>query len=272
MSKQFTPETTVALGRYPIVDVQDPSRTAVIERYRNDLDQTQYCVLPGFVQPAALAAMVGEANALHPHAYHNRSHRNCYLQREPDPKLPPDHPRNYFFDASYRMIANDLWAEDSLLTGLYHWPPFAAFVAHVVGVEKLYPSADPYQPVNVLCYGEGDRSAWHFDSSNAFTLTLMLQAAESGGEFEIVPDIRSDTDPNVDGLGAVLRGDRTRVITVPREPGALVIFRGCDSVHRVTPVVGSTERLMAVLVYESSPGVIGDPEVNATVYGPRTRT
>ena len=28
---------------------------------------------------------------------------------------------------------------------------------------------------------------------------------------------------------------------------------------------------MAVFVYETEPGVTGDPEVNETVYGPRTR-
>ncbi|MCP4334647.1 MAG: hypothetical protein GY785_18490 [Gammaproteobacteria bacterium] len=50
------------------------------------------------------------------------------------------------------------------------------FIADIVGETILYPSADPYQPVNVLCQGDGDRSAWHFDSDNAFTMTLMLQA------------------------------------------------------------------------------------------------
>ena len=59
------------------------------------------------------------------------------------------------------------------------------------------------------------------------------------------------------------------VVEVPREPGALVIFRGCTSVHRVTEVEGETDRLMAVMVYENELGVTGDPEVNRTVYGPR---
>ena len=60
------------------------------------------------------------------------------------------------------------------------------------------------------------------------------------------------------------------MVTVPREPGALVIFRGCTSVHSVSPVEGDRERLMAVFVYEDRPGVVGDPDVNRTVYGPRT--
>jgi hypothetical protein len=157
------------------------------------------------------------------------------------------------------------------LPRLYNDPATTRFIADIVGAPMLYPSADRYQPVNVLCYAAGDNSAWHFDSSNAFTMTLMLQSAETGGDFEIVPNTRSDDDPMYDELAQVLRGDRRRVVTVPRTPGALVIFRGCNSVHRVTTVAGNQPRLMAVFVYETEPGVVGDPEVNETVYGPRTR-
>ena len=264
------PATTVDLEAYPIADTSDPGYEALVERCRRGLDARQYCVLPGFVRPGALAAMVEEVAGLADQAYANTSHRNCYLQREPDPALPPDHPRNIFFDASYRMIADDLFAETSLLKGLYHYAPVGRLIADIVGAEALYPNEDPYQPVNVLCYGEGDRSAWHFDSTNAFTVTLMLQAAEAGGEFEIAANTRSETDPNIEPLREVLLGDRARVVRVPREPGALVIFRGCNSVHAVSPIEGATRRLMAVFVYETEPGVTGDPEVNETVYGPRT--
>ena len=261
---------TVDLEAYPIADTADPGYGVLVERCRRDLDARQYCVLPGFVRSDALAAMVEEVAGLVGRAYANTSHRNCYLQRAPDPALPEDHPRNIFFDASYRMIANDLFAETSLLKGLYRWAPVGRLIADIVGAEVLYPNEDPYQPVNVLCYGEGDRSAWHFDSTNAFTVTLMLQAAGAGGDFEIAPDTRSEADPDTGPLREVLLGDRARVVRVPREPGALVIFRGCNSVHRVTPVEGPTRRLMAVFVYETEPGVTGDPEVNETVYGPRT--
>jgi hypothetical protein len=140
-------------------------------------------------------------------------------------------------------------------------------VVDIVGAAALYQNEDKYQPVNVNCYGEGDQFAWHFDSWNAFTLTLMLQAAESGGEFEIVPDIRSDEDPRFAEVGSVLRGGSSRVIRVPREPRGMVIFRGCNSMHRVTPVVGSRQRIMSIFVYENEPGIQGDPKVNETVYG-----
>ena len=165
------------------------------------------------------------------------------------------------------MMGAHLLEQDSPLKDLYYWPPMQQFVADIVGEPKLYPSDDPYQPVNVLCQGNGDRSAWHFDSHNAFTMTLMLQAPESGGYFEMAPNTRSDSEPNYSGVTQLLLGEEKKVVKVSRAEGELVIFRGCNSAHRVTPIEGNRLRLMCVMVYETEPGVIGDPVVNETVYG-----
>jgi hypothetical protein len=71
-------------------------------------------------------------------------------------------------------------------------------------------------------------------------------------------------------VGEVLTGERDdTIVSVAREPGALCIFRGCNSLHRVSPVEGSTLRIMGVFVYEAKPGMVGDPEVNETIYGQR---
>ncbi len=263
----FDAGLVVDLRRYPIEGRADPRRAAIVEKLRRDLETQQYCVMPGFITDAALSAVLAEVDRVKASAYRNRSRRNCYLYREGDAALPADHPKNMFFEASYSMIGNHLLPATSSLKGLYNWPAMIAFVADIVGAPALYQNEDKYQPVNVNCYSEGDQSAWHFDSWNAFTLTLMLQAAEAGGEFQIVPNTRTDSDPKFDDLAKVLRGDRSRVVTVPREPRALVIFRGCNSVHRVTPVLGTKQRLMAIFVYENAPGIQGDSKVNETVYG-----
>jgi hypothetical protein len=267
--KSFDLSAVIDTDRYPLLDKADPRRAALMDRLRSELETQQFCVLPNFIRAERLPGMVKEVRQLQDVAYRNRSHRNCYLYRTPDPTLPEDHPKNLFFDASYRMLAYDLFPEDATIKGIYNAQPMIDFVAELVGAPALYPNEDKFQPVNVLCYGNGDQSTWHFDSFNAFTLTLMLQAAEAGGEFEIAPNTRTQTDPKYDEVKKVLRGDRSRIVTVPREPGAFVIFRGCNSVHRVTPVKGDKDRMMAVFVYEESRGIKGDPAVNATIYGPR---
>ncbi len=258
----------IDFSRYPL-DADDPAGIeALVDRCRADLAARQFCSLPGFIRADAIAAIVGQTLPLVARANRADSWRNCYLQREKDLRLPPEHPRNVFNHASYRMLAADLLPADSALKALYYWPPFRRLVAAIVGVEQLFPSEDPLQPVNVICYGDGDQSAWHYDSNNAFTMTLMLQAAEDGGLFEIAPDTRSgENDEDIPYMQAVLAGSREPVQTVSREPGELTIFRGCNSLHRVSPVAGERLRLMAVFVYEEAPGITGDPEVNLTVYG-----
>ncbi len=268
-SQAMRPEDVIDLGRYPIAG-DGPARDALIARLKADLDARQYCVLPDFLRPQAIAKAVAQAKEWRYLAYDNNSRRNCYLQRKADPSLPGDHPRNIMLEASTRMMAYDLLPADSPLKAFYHWEPARRMVAAITGVERLYDNEDPYQPANVLCYERGDQSAWHFDSVNAFTMTLMLQAPEAGGEFEIVPNTRSDDDQNYDYVRSVLKGERPGdAVKVARSPGALCIFRGCNSLHRVSRIEGDAMRIMGVFVYETEPGVIGDREVNETVYGPR---
>ncbi len=253
--------------RYPL-DQDAAATEVIIAEARAQLDRDQYCSLPGFLTPEAVLEGATEAAALMDRANPAESLRNCYLQRQGDPSLPPDHPRNIMQPARYRMIAADLLPETSHLKRLYFWVPFQNMVAEIVGAPKLHPSEDPLQPVNVICYGPGDQSAWHYDSTNAFTMTLMLQGAELGGAFELAPNTRESAGrEDIPYMTEVLTGASDRVRAVSREAGELTIFRGCNSLHRVSPVGGGRTRLMAVFVYEELPGVTGDPEVNLTVYG-----
>ena len=262
------PEDIVNLDLYPILDPANPDRAALVARLKRELDENQYVSLPDFIRPEARERAVQDAIEALPHAHQNSSNRNCYLQRQGGPSLPAAHPRNMMLEARARMLAYDRIPDDCPVKTLYHWEPVRRMVAEIVGTDPLYDNEDPCQPVNLVCYRTGDQSAWHFDSTNAFTMTLMLQASEQGGEFEMVPDTRSDEDQNYDYVRRVLQGECPQdVVSVARSAGALCIFRGCNSVHRVSPAEGKTMRIMGVFVYEREPGVIGDPEVNATIYG-----
>lgn len=52
-----------------------------------------------------------------------------------------------------------------------------------------------------------------------------------------------------------LDGDRSIIRTLEQGPGSLVLFRGRHALHRVTAVEGETPRVIAVLVYDTEPGV-----------------
>ena len=268
-------ENIVNLEKYPFHLKGTQAYKTLTTRLRNQLDQLQICTLPDFLNEDVRQMVVGQAEALISSANPASSYRNVYLERSTCSDLPDDHPKNILAHASNDMIGAHILPDDSHLKKLYFSTAFQEFISdittdntvHNMGKQKLFPSADPYQPVNILCHKPGDKSAWHFDSGNAFTMTLLLQAPDSGGVFEIVPNIRSDENPNIDELRQVLLGDRQKVKAYHRDEGALVIFRGCHSAHRVTEITGTKTRMMCVMVYEREPGVIGDPVVNETVYG-----
>lgn len=158
-TRSLTPEEIVNLAVYPIADKSDPRRAVLVERLRRDLDELQYCVLPDFLTPMALARTIDATKDVFENGYRNRSRRTCYLYRQADPTKPTDHPANIFFDASYRMIASDILPDNIPIKTMYFWPEMIRFVEDVVDAEALYPSDDPFQPVNVVCYEEGDCSA-----------------------------------------------------------------------------------------------------------------
>ena len=270
MSVNLTIEDILDLDTYPVHDRANPEREKIISRCKADLEENMFCCIPALVRPRALDAMAREAETLRNQAFDNNSRRNVYLQRQSNPDLPKEHARNIFNSTSTRMIAYDQIAVSSPLKTFYHANEVRELIAGIVGADALYDNDDPYQPANYVCYDEGDRSSWHFDSDSQFTFTLMVQAADVGGEFQMSPDARSDSDQNYNHVAQVLRGKRNEtIVSVGREPGALCIFSGCNALHRVSEVRGNTMRIMGVFVYESEPGILGDPEINATIYGPR---
>jgi hypothetical protein len=273
MSPELNIKEVVNTDDYPVHDRDHLARSELIARCRVDLEKNMVCAIPNFVRPSALKVMAEEASELRPEAYDNNSRRNVYLQRQPDPSLPEDHARNHLNSTSTRMIAYDQIGDESPLKVFYHSDVVRELIADIVGSDELFDNEDPYQPANYVCYDDGDRSSWHFDEENSFTVTLMVQAAQSGGEFQMSPNARTDTDQNYDHVAQVLRGERNDTIaSIGREPGALCIFRGCNSMHRVSPVKGETMRIMGVFVYEREPGIVGNQEVNETIYGSRVAT
>ena len=125
---------------------------------------------------------------------------------------------------------------------------------------------DPLARANVMAYGDGEALNWHFDRSE-FTTTLLLQAPEGGGVFEYRTGLRSDDDPNYDGVGRLVLGQDLTVQQLHLTPGALNVVRGKNTAHRVTPVVGGRARMIAVFSYYERPGVMFSDAERIGFYG-----
>ncbi len=131
----------------------------------------------------------------------------------------------------------------------------------------LYPYADPLSSINLHYAAQGQELGWHFDNSS-FAITLLLQKPQAGGVFQYVRDLR-DADAgemNYDGVAAVLNEARTPD-ALAIEAGDLVLFRGRNSLHRVTPTEGDITRMLAVLAYNTQPGIALSETARMTFYG-----
>jgi len=254
----------VDLDRYPINE-PGPRRDAVIAEARAAIDAVGCAVLKGFVRAECLPAIVAECDRTAQYGHRNFNRTNPYFTADRD-DLPASHPMRRFYDRSNAFVPADHFGDDSLLRALYEWPVFAPFIQQALGEARFYRYADPLADVIVNLAEEGGGFPWHFDTNN-YTVTLAIQNAEYGGDFEYSPYLRTPTDENYDGVGRVLDGDPSLIRTLRLEPGDLQIFKGRYSLHRVTPLTGRRTRYVAIFSYVEEPGMVGSPERARQLYG-----
>ncbi|MGB1356646.1 MAG: 2OG-Fe(II) oxygenase, partial [Candidatus Puniceispirillaceae bacterium] len=73
-------------------------------------------------------------------------------------------------------------------------------------------------------------------------------------------------DLNFAGVEAVLDDDRKAAL-LEVNAGTLVLFRGRNSMHRVTPTIGGRTRILVVLAYNTKPGIALSEAARMTFYG-----
>ncbi len=199
------------------------------------------------------------------HGHRNFNRTNPYFTQD-RPDLPSHHPLRQFFDRSNSFVPADHFGAESILRAVYEWPAFAPFIQAALDEDRFFRYADPLADVIVNVADQGNGFPWHFDTNN-YTVTLAIQNADSGGDFEYSPHLRTTTDENYAGVEAVLDGDSRLIRTLHLEPGDLQIFKGRYSLHRVTPLSGPTPRYVAIFSYVEEAGMVGSPERTAQLYG-----
>ena len=239
---------------------------AFIATCRDQLDRDGVITIPGFIRPEALAALVAEAEAEKPNAFFTTSMHNTYLTPARD-DLPPTHVFNRQITSSKGCITTDQVPPGSALHTIHDSDTFRRFLAAIVGEDALYEYADPLSSINVHFADEGQELGWHFDNSS-FAVTLLLQAPRDGGRFQYVRDLRDADagDMNYQGVSDVLDG-RTATCDLAISPGMLVLFRGRNSMHRVTPTIGPLTRILVVLAYNNVPGISLSEAARMTFFG-----
>lgn len=259
------PTSLVDLERYPILALDSPAGKKMIAAAQAQLREMGAAELSDFIRPAAMAELIRDARALAPGAYCSRGASSPYLE-VPDFNLPADHPRRMFGPFSVGVIAYDQFPPSSPLRQLYESEALMAFVAAVLDRGPLYRYADPLGALNLAVMTDGDELEWHFDQTD-FVVSLAIQDADTGGDFEVAPRVRSATDERYDEVRKVLEGRSDEVVTLPMTPGTLLIFEGRYSIHRVSPIAGSTPRLVGLLAYDTKPGTNSTEVLKLSRYG-----
>lgn len=251
------------------VNLKSCSLTSIdfLDKCRQKFSDTGILPLPQFLLREARNEMIKEAEANAHLAYFTKQTHNVYLTK-PNTSLPLTHVFNRQVNSSKGCITTDQIPLESGLHVIYNNSNFKKFIAHVVQERAIYPYADPLSGINLHYANSGEELGWHFDNSS-FAITLLLQAPKDGGIFQYVSNLRNSNNSeemNFDVVDAVLN-DKTPVKTLSIEEGTLVLFRGRNSLHRVTPTIGNRTRLLVVLAYNNKAGVSLSESARMTFYG-----
>ncbi len=218
------------------------------------------------LHPDALTVLQKEAAMGLSQAYFKPQSHNIYLDKGDEAHLK-SHIRNRRVTSSKGCVTDDQIAAESVLKQIYHHYDFISALCFILGEDALYPYADSLSSVNIHYARRGEELNWHFDNSS-FAVTLMIQPATAGGDFEYVRDVR-DADRGEMGFiqaEAVVDG-RQSADRLSLDAGDLLLFRGKNSLHRVTPVTDDSTRQLAVLAYNSQPGISLSKTAQITFYG-----
>ena len=242
-------QNLVNIDAYPI-HVDGEKRDAVLNNVRDSLAFDGCAMLKNFLTPEGIAALTQEADAVAEHAHRSYNRTNVYFTAH-DETLPENDPRRRFYDRSNAFIPADNFQTDGALRSIHDFGGFDRFIQDCFQEDAFYRHADPLADVIINMAVEGNGFPWHFDTNN-FTVTLAIQNADGGGAFEYAPGIRKGSE-NFSEVCRVLDGTSDLINVLELEPGDLQLFRGRHSLHRVTPLIGTTPRYVAIFSYVDSP-------------------
>ncbi len=259
-------KTSDVLGNVINLDQHPISDAAFRADCQRKLNGQGVLLLPDFLTPEAIAQIASEGEKHRDLAYYTVSDHNIYLQPA-DPAFPADHPRNRKVSSSKGCITTDQIPADSSLRTLYANAVFKSFLCAVLGEQAMYEYADPLSSINLHYAAAGQELGWHFDNSS-FAITLLVQKPEAGGVFEYVKGVRdADAGDMNYGQAAQILDGKVPVQTLDMNAGSLVLFRGRNAIHRVTPTKGDITRMLVVLAYNTEPGIALSESARMTFYG-----
>ena len=202
----------INLSDYPI-DQPSGKLSKVIDRVRADLEKDGCAIIRGFLSKEGVSELIKETTDVAHLAHHSSALTNAYFTAD-DPSLPKSHPKRQFFERSNAFIPADNFAKSGALRSIFDHEGFDEFIRACLNEpkDKFFRYADPLADAIVNVSTEGYGFPWHFDTNN-YTVTLAIQNATEGGEFEYAPMIRHK-DENFTEVSKVLKDQSQMVKSV----------------------------------------------------------
>ena len=252
------------LDSYPLDRPDSDDYAELVAVSKSEWRTTGSFDLPGLIREAAVAHAAAELRQpMASAAYRHRQQHNIYFTDDTD-VIPGDIAEARLV-TSHQTLTCDQMA-GSIIRSVYECNPLRHFIRRVLDLRKLYRMADPMACLNVMAYADGDQLGWHFDRAK-FAVTILLQEPIDGGQFEYRRGLRTADDPNYEGVRRVLADQDGEIRQTITSPGTMTVFSGFGSPHRVAPVIGEKERMMAVLSYMEEPDYAYGPEDRMRFYG-----
>ena len=233
---------------------------------KKEIKNKSILVLHNFLTKKCLNELVLESLNLENKAYYC-SQNHTILLNKTNNSLKVDDPLNIEVTSDKGCVPHDLVGKNSKLNLLYKSTIFTNFLKDVLNLNNLYPYADKLSSVNYNYYQNNQQLGWHFDNAS-FAITLMIQSAESGGEFEYVSKGRDYSKNIIDKsfiskiLNASIKPNK-----INADAGTLVLFYGRNYLHRVTSVKSKKPRILVTLNYNEEEGVELSENARLTFFG-----
>jgi len=261
----MNPETLVDIHRYPLHTLRDEDGTALAESCRKRMREEGVCRLPGFLSATGLDVLRREARGLRGRAHHSRVRYTPWYSA-PDPDLPAGDPRAAALDFAVGYVGRDHIPARGGIETLFGWQPLLDLVRAALASDSIYRFDDSLGSLNVTVMSRGESLGWHFDACEA-VVSVLLEAGEAGGRFEYVPPFRGSEEEIRAAVARVLHGDSEEAVEVSMEPGDFILFQGRHSLHRVSPIEGTRERIMLLMSYDDVRERSADTRSNVDLFG-----
>ena len=257
------------LDRYPLDRPASPRGRALVAECRAALDRDGLFNLEGLMRPAAVARCVAD---LKPHDGDRLLPARPLAQRLfPGPASRARRrttPALRRFETVNRTLCEDRMT-GTAVHRIYEWTPLAGFLARVLRKPRLYLMDDPAGPRqrHVLPHTAKRSTGISTARSSPPPCCCKRRTPAASSSTRSGLRTRRPTRIRTAWPGSWTARDPRSPFPDNWRPGTLNVFKGRNTAHRTSPVIGPRERMIAVFSYYERPGVLFSDEERIGFYG-----